>query len=128
MAVFSDNQLIQIVIKAARRVNRKLCLTGTTNEIVVSNVTGEVTAPDNNDLDDLVLLQAECMIASRQFSEELSDGTTGLLVTDGEQTLSTKGAAVARGTFFDSPHSPCAELIEAIRLYKISNSTGRLIY
>lgn len=128
MATFSDAQLIQIVIKAARRINRKLNLTGTTNEIVVSSLNGEVTSPNNNDLDDLVLLQAECMITSRQFSEELTDGTAGLLVKDGEQTLDTRAATIARGTFFDSPHSPCAELVEAIKFYKMDNTTGRLIW
>lgn len=128
MATFSDTQLIQIVIKAARRINRKLNLTGTANEVVVNSTNGEVTSPDNDDLDDLVLLQAECLIASRQFSEELLDGTAGLVVKDGEQTLDTKGATVARGTFFNSPHSPCAELVEAIKLYKMDNTTGRLIW
>ena len=130
MATFSDAQLIQLVIKAGRRLNRRLCLTGTANEIVVSSVNGEVTSPDNNDLDDLVLLQAECLIASRQFSEELSDGTTGLRVVDGEQVLDTRAAAIARGTFFDSPNSPCEELKQAVLLYKMGSAgdSARLVY
>ena len=124
MATFSDAQLIQIVIKAARRINRKLCLTDTTDEIIVSSSTGEITSPDNNDLDDLVLMQAECMIASRQFSETLLNGTAGLRVVDGEQTLDTRGSAIARGTFFDSEHSPCAELREAIINEKLKRTSG----
>lgn len=128
MATFSDAQLIQIVIKAARRINRKLNLTDTVNKIIVSSVTGEITSPNDDDLDDLVLLQAECMIASRQFSEELLGGTAGLLVRDGEQILDTRASTIARGTFFDSPHSPCEELVEAIKFYKITNITGRLVW
>jgi hypothetical protein len=125
-ARFTDSTLISILQKAGRRVNRRLCLTGTTSEIAVSS-SGVVT-PSNGDVEDIVLLQAECMIASREFQQELSDGTAGLLVKDGEQTLDTRGTIVARGTFFDSPHSPCAELIEAVKLYKIANITGRLIW
>ncbi len=125
---FSDNQLILIVIKAARRVNRKLCLLGTSDEIIVSASTGEITSPDDDALDDLVMLQAECMIASRQFSEELTDGTAGVLMKDGEQALDTRAKGIARGTFFDSPNSPCEELKEAIVQEKLKRFTGRLIW
>ena len=130
MATFSDAQLIQIVVKAGRRINRRLCLTGTSNEITIDATTGEVTAPDNNDLDDLVLMQAECMIAGREFSEELSNGTTGVLVKDGEQILDTRASAIARGTFYNSPHSPCEELKEAIAMRKMlmSGNSGKLVY
>jgi len=128
MATFSDAQLIAIVIKAARRINRRLDLNGTDDEIVVSGTTGEITSPDDDALDDLVMLQAECMIASRQFSEELTDGTAGISMKDGEQSLDTRARGVARGTFFDSPHGPCEELKQAIILEKISRSTGRLIW
>ena len=126
-ARFGDATLIFILQKAGRRINRRLCLNGTSKEITVDGTTGEIT-PVDGELQDLVLLQAECMVASREFQQELSDGTAGLLVRDGEQTLDTRGIVVARGTFFDSPYSPCAELIEAVKLYKISNSTGRLIW
>lgn len=125
---FSDTQLVLIVIKAARRINRRLNLLDTTDEIIVNATTGEVTSPDDDALDDLVMLQAECMIASRQFSEELTDGTAGTFMKDGEQILDTKTKGIARGTFYNSVHSPCEELKEAIALEKISRSSGRLIY
>ena len=128
-ARFTDATLIAILVKAGRRINRRVCLTGTTDEITVNATTGEIL-PAEGDLQDLVLLQAECLVASRESQEELSDGTAGLLVKDGEQTLDTRGATVARGTFFDSPYGPCAELIEAVKLQKIirSGSSGRLIW
>ena len=106
---FSDAQVVVILKKAARRINRKLWLTGTSEEIVVDTSTGEIT-PNNEDLKDLVLMQAECMIAQREASEELNEGNAGVLVKDGEQRVDTRGVGLARGTFFDSPHGVCSEL------------------
>ena len=128
MAKFSDIQLIQIVTKAARRVNRRLCLFGLAEQIVISSSTGEITSPDDGTFEDLVLLQAECLIASREFQTELSGGAGGVLVKDGEQVLDNRASIVARGTFFNSPHSPCAELDTAIVVTKLARSTGKLIY
>lgn len=128
MATYSDATLILIVQKAARRVNRKLKLTGTDNEITINSSNGEVSSPDDNDLKDIVLMQAECMIASREYADELRDATTGVSIVDGEQSIDTRGQAVARGTFFDSINSPCEELKEAIKMWRIDNFSGRLIY
>ena len=125
MATFSDTQLIQIVIKAARRVNRKLCLTGTVDEIIVSAATGEITAPDNADLEDIVLLQAECMITQRHFVDFLdpSSAAAGVLVKDGEQAIDTRAAGSSRAGVFSSSISPCEELKTAIKIQKM-NQTG----
>jgi len=125
-ARFTDATLISILQKAGRRINRRLHLTGTSDQLSVS-ASGVVT-PDNDDLEDMVLLQAECMIASREFQQELTDGTAGLLAVDGEQKLDTRGQTIGRGTFFDSTYSPCAELTEAVKLYCMANTSGRLIY
>jgi len=126
MTRYSNTQLIQILQKAARRINRELSLFGTSNEITVNNA-GDMT-PSDGALYDLVLMQAECMISSTDYSNELSDGGTGIMSKDGEQVLDTRGSAVARGTFFDSPHSPCKELEKALVSYKLNNMQGRLIY
>jgi hypothetical protein len=125
MAIFSDQVLVDILKKAARRVNRKLCLFGTADEIVIDDV-GTMTSPDpeeNGDLYDLVLLQAECMIASREYQSELRDGG-GVMVSDGEQTTDTRSVGVARGTFFNSPYGPCAELNDAIKIEKLNRTGG----
>lgn len=120
---FSDAQLVVILQKAARRINRLLCLTGTADEIVIDTTTGEIT-PDDADLQDLVLLQSECMINQREYQEELATAAGGLRIVDGEQTVDTTSAGVARGTFFDSAHNPCAELKDQITQEKLNRGAG----
>jgi len=122
MPRFSDPQLLAILRKAARRINRKLYLDGTSSEITVDD-SGNIT-PSNDDMADLVLLQAECMIASREYQDDLTEGGGGILIRDGEQSVDTTSAAVARGTFFNSTNSPCAELKEAVRLEQLKLSGG----
>ena len=130
---YTDQQLIQILTKAARRVNRKLHLFSTTKEITINQSTGEILTPvnDNDELYDLVLIQAECMLASRDFQEELRNIRTGIVIKDGEQTVDTASAGVARGTFWNSGHSPCEELKTAIRdalLEGPFDGPGRLVW
>lgn len=135
MARFSDAQLIQILIKAGRRINRRLCLFGTDDEITVDN-SGNITSPANDGaLEDLVLLQAECMITQREFIDFLDPDSiaAGVLVTDGEQTIDTRAAGSARGNVFNSSISPCAELNAEIVQEKMSRSgngfgSGKLIW
>lgn len=128
MATYSDPQLVQILIKAGRRINRRLCLFGTADEITVDS-TGEISSPTGDGaLEDLVLLQAECLLASREYSLDLTSGSVGVRVVDGEQTVDTTQRAAARGTFFDSPYGPCAELEKAIILEKLGRSDGNAIW
>jgi hypothetical protein len=125
MATFSDQVLIDILKKAARRINRKLCLSNTADEVVIDDV-GDMTSPDldtNQDLYDLTLLQAECLISTREYQSELRDAGGGVVVKDGE-TTDTRGAGVARGTFYDSDYSPCAELADWIFKEKLNRQGG----
>lgn len=124
MAIFSDAQLIQIVIKAARRVNRELCLFGTNDEVIINASNGEITSEDDGTLEDLVLMQAECLLSQRDFSSDLSGGFVGLKVTDGEQSLDNTKKGDARGVFFNSEFSPCALYKEQIVLEKLKRSAG----
>ncbi len=133
MAKYSDIQLIQIIQKAGRRINRKLCLTGTSNEVVVDGG-GEIVAPTGNpDLQDIVLMQAECMVASREYQDDLRDAG-GIVIRDGEQTVDTSKTGIARGTFYSSEFSPCAELKMCIRDMKLrgiepgSGGPGKLVW
>lgn len=124
MPAFSDPLLIQILIKAARRINRKLCLFDTEDEITIDPSTGDLATPDSTTgrgqaLYDMVLLQAECMISTREYQSELRNADGGVLVRDGEQTVDTRAAGVARGTFYNSEYSPCAELAEWVTLEKM---------
>lgn len=126
MPTFSDQLLVDIVKKAARRVNRKLCLFGTSDEIIIDN-TGEMTSPDpakNGDLYDLVLLQAECLITQREFQTELRDANGGVMIRDGEQVVDRRAAGVARGTFYDSSNSPCAEIMRELKIEKFNRAGG----
>jgi len=125
MPRFSDQQLIQILQKAGRRINRRLCLTDSDDEITV-DTSGCIT-PESTRLQDLVLLQAECMLASRDFVFDLNSGTGGLLARDGEQTMDTREAMKGRSTYFDSKHGPCSELAEAIKLELLKRGGGGTI-
>lgn len=129
MPAFSNQLLIDIVVKAARRINRKLCLFGTNEEVFIDESTGEISSPDPDSdegkaLYDLVLLQAECLISTREFQTELRDADGGVMVRDGEQTVDTRAAGVARGTFYNSEYSPCAELAEWIKIEKMRRAGG----
>ena len=123
MARYSDTQIIQLITKAARRVNRDLCLFGTADEIVINNA-GELSQPANDDgkLEDMVLLSTECLVSQRDFSSDLNDGGLGLRVTDGEQTLDAKSKAVARADFFNSDFSPCAKYEKEVLQEKLKRS------
>lgn len=127
MPRFTDPQLLAILRKAVRRVNRRLALTGTADEISIDS-SGDIS-PDNADLEDLVLLQAECLISYRDYQDSINSGA-GDSITDGEQTVDTTTSLVARGTFFDSPHAPCAELEKAINLEKLNRmgDFGKLVW
>lgn len=122
MARFTDQQLIKILQKAGRRINRRLCLEGTTDEVSV-DASGCIS-PDSPRLSDLVLLQAECMIANRDFVFDLNSGGAGLLAKDGEQIIDTRASTVARTSYFNSKYGPCAELEEAIKFELLKRGGG----
>lgn len=124
MPRFSNIQLIQIVVKAARRVNRELCLFGTIDEITIDSSTGELTSPDDGTFEDLVLMQSECLISQRDYTFDLSEGQVGLKVVDGEQSLDNTQKGVARGTFFNSAFSPCSLYSKEIVKEKLKRTCG----
>lgn len=118
MAEFTDAQIVQVLKKAGRSINRELNLFGTSDEISIDNV-GNITPDDDEALYDLVRLQAECMLTSAEFQSELRSGDAGTLVRDGEQTVDTRDIGDIRSKFFDSPNSPCNELKVALRNEKL---------
>ena len=127
MPAFSDPLLIEIVIKAARRINRKLCLFGTSKEVTIDPSTGDMLTPDpdeNGGIYDMVLLQAECLVSGREYQSELRNADGGVLIRDGEQTVDLRNAGIARGTFFNSEFSPCAELKEWVTIEKMRSLEG----
>ena len=116
MPRYSDAYLVQVVEKAARRINRRLCLTGTEDQISV-DASGCIS-PADPDLEDIVLLQAECMILNIDTNLDFTtgaDGTgAGYFVRDGEQSFDTRGEVGsrvrARTNYMNSQFNPCAEL------------------
>jgi hypothetical protein len=133
MAEFTDVQLVAILQKAARRINRRLCLFDTTDEITVDSL-GCVT-PADGVLEDLVLMQAECLITQRHYVDFLSSSSSaaGVFIKDGEQTADTRSAGIARSSAFDSKISPCAELERQIGIEKMNrggagSGSGKLIW
>jgi multidrug efflux pump subunit AcrA (membrane-fusion protein) len=123
----SDVQYAQLIGKAARRINRELSLLGTTDEISVTN-SGEFINPDDDALRDIVVLQVECFVSQRNFSSELSSGTAGVRVVDGEQTIDTTSKAAAHKDYLNSPNSPCGQLQKAIDIEKLNRNTGKLVW
>lgn len=123
---FTDDQISNILNKAARRVNRVMSLTDD-EAIVLSS--GVFTQPDETDeLRDLVLLQAECMLANRQATTDIISGAAGVIVRDGEQMIDTTDQASAVADYFDSKYNPCAELEQAYKLAMMNRDNGRMVW
>jgi hypothetical protein len=123
----TDAQYIGLFQKAARRLNREMSLVG--SDAIVVNDSGVITSSDPDArIHDLLLLQAECLLASRDFTNDLNSGAAGISVSDGEQSLDNRGSATARQALFDSQNSPCAQLKEALTNYKLERVDGKLIW
>jgi DNA-binding transcriptional regulator/RsmH inhibitor MraZ len=123
MPQFTDAELIAVINKAARRVNRELCLFGTDDEITI-DASGCFTSTDDGTLTDLVLLQAECMVAGRNINLELQNNGAGIRVIDGEQQIDTRQRAASRMDFLNSPFGPCAEYKQQIVIEKLKRTCG----
>jgi hypothetical protein len=124
---YSDAQIIALLQKAARRLNREFSLTGA-DAIAVDGAGALTTSDPNERLHDLLLLQTECLMAKRDFNSELNSGGAGLFVKDGEQVIDNRDSATSRQSFFNGPNSPCEELKRAITAYKLENTDGKLIW
>jgi hypothetical protein len=122
MPRFTDASLIGLINKASRRVNRELCLFGTSDEITV-DASGCIF-PQDGTLEDLVILQTECMIASRDVNMDLSTNGAGIHAVDGEQTLDTRTLANSRLSFLNSEHGPCSEYKKQIVIEKLKRTAG----
>jgi len=124
MPRFTDTQLVLMIEKASNRVNRELCLTGTTDEITV-DASGCMATPANSpDLEDLLLLATECLLSQRDYSLDLNSAQLGLKINDGEQTFENTGRSQARQAFFESPFGPCAEYKKQAQIEKLKRSSG----
>lgn len=121
---FTDAQLISLISKGAGRLNRRLYLAGTDEEITV-DAAGEITPTEHRDL---LLLQVECLIQTRAFDEDVSTGRASVRITDGEQTIDTTDMSALRLEYLASPHGPCAELKEGIRDALLNSDGGKMVW
>ena len=124
MPRLTDSQLLLIPQKAERRINRLLCLFGTSEEITV--LPDGCITPQDGALEDLVLLQAECLVVQRDYIEFLSadSSSAGVLVKDGEQSIDTRSAGASRASAFSSSLSPCEDLKTQIAQEKLNRLGG----
>jgi hypothetical protein len=126
MLRFSDAQLIQILQKSSRRINRVLSLTGTADEVAIDS--SGVMTPSDGDITDLVLLQAECLIVQVDVNNDIGNG--GVYAMDGEQSLDTRAKSSSRIAYLGSSHNPCAELSKALTLEQLrrTGEDGRMVW
>lgn len=116
----SDSQIIVLIEKSARRINRILNITGTSDEILLDS-SGNMTTSDN-DLYDILLLQTECLIANRDMTYDINSQGAGLLVKDGEQQIDTSTRARIRADLLKT--GPCAELDKQLLFEKLKRTSG----
>lgn len=99
--------------KAIRRSNRRLHLTGTSNEITTTTgVSGIITAPDDSSID-ILIMQTECMIVKTKQGEAVSNGM-GIRIKGGSDEVDT---TVALRGHDSAVKNVCDELKEAIDDY-----------
>lgn len=123
---FTDDQISGILNKAARRVNRVLSLT---DGDAITLASGVFTQPTETDeLRDIVLLQAECLLMNRSATADVIGGSAGIVVRDGEQSIDTTDRATAVTDLFKNQYNPCAELTLAYNIALLNRSNGKLIW
>lgn len=81
---FTAAQLETFLDKALNRLNRKLRLTGTAAELSISQTTGAVTPAPDASIQDLIVLQMECLMAQQRYSDSLAGG---IRVKDGDSEI-----------------------------------------
>lgn len=123
---FTDDQISDTLNKAARRVNRVLSLTGSDAILLSSGVFIQPTETD--ELRDLLLLQAECMLMNRAATSDLITGAAGVVVRDGEQQIDTTDRSAAVVDLFENQFNPCAELEKAYAIAMLNRSAGKMIW
>lgn len=105
---FTDVEFNDFVNKAVKRVNRKLCLTGTSDQMVFDEGTGIITPAPNDTKLDIIVLQIECFVVTRDRKTAVGKG---IKVKDGETSIDTTASF---GGFNQQVRTICGELDEAV--------------
>ncbi len=106
---FTDSEYNDFVNKAVKRVNRRLCLTGTSNQMIFDTGTGIITPAPNDTLLDIIVLQIECFVVTRDRKTAVGKG---IRVKDGETEIDTTASF---GGFDQQVKAICGELDEAVK-------------
>lgn len=126
---FTTGEFARFIDKAVKRINRRLCFTGTAAELTFNTLTGQISPVPDSTICDFILMQAECMISKRNFNVGIRKG---IRVKDGETEIDTTAGF---GGFSDMIKSFCGELDEAVKeffrkehedLYR--NVTGEVVW
>lgn len=83
---FTQTQYETIVLKALNRLNRKLGISGTTSELTIDQTDSSIQPTPSTALHDLILLQADCIIAKNLRRTAIGKG---IRVKDGPSEIDT---------------------------------------
>ena len=108
---FTDAEYNDFVNKAVKRINRRLCLTGTSSQMVFDTGTGIITPAPNDTFIDFLVMQIECFLVKRDRKTAVGKG---IKVKDGETSIDT--TASFKG-FDDQIGNICGELSDAVDDY-----------
>lgn len=109
---FTDTQFQQFTQKAINRINRRLCLTGTDDELSFDEGTGTITPTPNATIFDFIIMQIECFIVRNLRKVAVGKG---IRVRDGETEIDTTAGF---GGHKDQVNDICGELEKAVEDYK----------
>jgi len=106
--VFTDDQYELLLSKALNRLNRKLSLTGTTSELSINQTDGSIQPTPDASMQDLIVLQAECLIAKNLRRTAIGKG---IKVKDGPSSIDTTASFKGQD---DVVQDFCGELDDAV--------------
>lgn len=109
---FTDTQFQQFTQKAINRINRRLCLTGTSSELSFDEGTGLITPTPDATIFDFLIMQIECFIVRNLRKVAVGKG---IRVRDGETEIDTTAGF---GGHKDQVTDICGELEQAVEDYK----------
>ena len=108
---FTDSELTTFVIKAINRLNRRLELTGTDDELTFDTGTGTIVPTPNSTTQDFIVMQTECLLMKRDRRVAIGKG---IRVKDGETEIDTTASF---GGWDNAVNDICGELDDAIEKF-----------
>lgn len=108
---YTSAEYNSFIDKAVKRVNRRLCFTGTSNRMTFNADTGLITPTPNDTVLDILILQIECFVVTLDRKTAVGKG---IRVKDGETEIDTTASF---GGFDDQVKAVCEELKDAVSDY-----------